>query len=54
MPPILVAMETTANHCDSCWLRDFGTMSTARSVTSGENFGGSFMAPSTDDCVGEP
>ena len=43
--PILLAMNSTAAHCDGCSWRCSSTMRTARSRTSDENFGDFLMAP---------
>ena len=43
--PILSAMDSMAAHCDGCYARCSSTRRTARSRTSGENFGDFFMAP---------
>jgi hypothetical protein len=37
--PILPVMDSIAAHCDAYWSLASRTMRTARSITSGENFG---------------
>src|SRR3954469_13990386 len=41
--PILEAIDSIAAHCDGYWSLASKTMRTARSVTSGENFGDFLM-----------
>jgi hypothetical protein len=44
--PILPVMDSIAAHCDAYWSLASRTMRTARSITSGENFGDfHFLAP---------
>jgi len=48
LQPILPAIDTIAVHCESCCPSDARTIATARSTTSGENFGDFLMmAPSS-------
>src|SRR4051812_45691103 len=42
--PILLAIDSIAAHCDGYWSLASKTMRTARSTTSGENFGDFLMS----------